>query len=100
MFLDAVKMQSGLSCNNIHLIRLYHPLDGIINPKYKLLPFITTIIFYKEKALAFNLDRCCHPTLYLRLILFHFYLIKTLYGQCINTKATKVLKYCPFFGHI
>jgi hypothetical protein len=42
-------------------VGLYHPLDGIPNPKYKLLHFLTTKLFRKEKkALAFNWDRCCH----------------------------------------
>ncbi len=39
-------------------IGLYHPLDGISNPKYKLLHLLTPEIFIKEKkALAFNQDR-------------------------------------------
>ncbi len=50
---------------------LYHPLDGITYPKYKLLHFWTTKFFFqKKKALAFNLDRCCHLALCLWLILF------------------------------
>jgi len=54
-------------------IGLYHPLDGITDPKYKLLHFLTTNFFCKEKkAIAFNRDRCCHLALCLRLILFHF----------------------------
>jgi hypothetical protein len=37
-----------------------HPLDGVTSPKYKLLCFLTTELFCKEKnALAFNRDRCC-----------------------------------------
>jgi hypothetical protein len=44
--------------------RLYHPLDGITNPKHKLLHFLTDIDFYKEKnARALNQDRCCHLAL-------------------------------------
>ncbi len=40
---------------------ILHPLDGITNPKYKLLCFLIAIIFYKDSlALAFNQDRCCH----------------------------------------
>jgi hypothetical protein len=32
------------------LIRLYHPLDGINNPKYKLLHFLTTnFVFVKRR---------------------------------------------------
>jgi hypothetical protein len=55
--------------NHIHHTGLYHPLDGVTNPKYKLLRFLTTIIFYKEKkALAFNWDRCCYLVLCLWLI--------------------------------
>jgi hypothetical protein len=53
-------------------IRLYLPLDDIINPKYKLLHFLTTKKCCKEnKALAFNRDWCCHLALCLRLFLFH-----------------------------
>ncbi len=49
---------------------LYHPLDGITNPKFKLLHFLT--FFCREKKeLAFNRDWCCHLALCLRLILFH-----------------------------
>ncbi len=52
---------------------LFHPADGFANPKYKLLHFFTTIIFFKEKkALAFNWDRCCNLALCLWLILFHW----------------------------
>ncbi len=50
----------------------HHPLDGVTNPKNKLLRFFTTITFYKEKkALAYNWERCCHLALCLWLILFH-----------------------------
>jgi hypothetical protein len=53
-------------------IGLHHPLDGVTNPKYKLLHFIQlTNLFCKEKALAFNWDTCCHLALCLWLIL-HF----------------------------
>jgi hypothetical protein len=53
---------------------LDHPLDGITNPKYKLLHLIKTKFFCKEKkALAFNRDSCCHLVLCLQLILFHLY---------------------------
>ncbi len=35
--------------------------------------FLWTIFFYKEKkALAFNWDRCCHLSICLQLILFHW----------------------------
>ncbi len=51
---------------------LDRPLDGVTNPKHKLLHFLTTKFFCKEnKALAFNRDRCCHLVLCLQLILFH-----------------------------
>jgi len=50
----------------------YHPLDGITNPKYKLLCFLTIKFFSKvKKALAFNRDRCCHLAICLQLNLFH-----------------------------
>jgi hypothetical protein len=53
---------------------LYHPLDGNINLKYKLLCFLTpNKKLSKKKALAFNRERCCHQALCLRLILFHLY---------------------------
>ncbi len=53
-------------------MRLCHPPDGSTSPKYKLLCFITTKFFCKDKnALAFNRDRCCHLVLCLRLIPFH-----------------------------
>jgi hypothetical protein len=52
-------------------IGLYCPLSGITYPKYILMCFLTTLIFYSQKkALAFNRDRCRHLTLCLRLILF------------------------------
>jgi hypothetical protein len=53
---------------------LYHPLDGVTNPKYKLLCSLTAKkSFRKEKkALAFNQYRCCHLALCLQLILFHW----------------------------
>jgi hypothetical protein len=51
---------------------LDHPLDGVTNPKYKLVHFLTTKFFCKEKkAIAFNWDRCCHLVFCLQLILFH-----------------------------
>ena len=52
---------------------LFHPLDGDTNLKYKLLCFLTpNKKISKKKALAFNLDKCCHLALCLQLILFHF----------------------------
>jgi len=60
----------------ICLMRLCQPPDGSTGPKYKLLCFITTNFFCKEKtALAFNRDRCCHLVLCLRLIPFHYLII-------------------------
>jgi len=57
-------------------IGLYHLLDGVTNPQYKMLHFLTITFFYKEnKALAFNRDRCCYLALCLRLILFHCIII-------------------------
>jgi hypothetical protein len=54
---------------------LHHPSDGITNLKYKLQCFLTTKFFWcKEKALAFNWDRCCHLAICLQLILFHWIL--------------------------
>ncbi len=35
------------------LMGLYHPLDGITNPKYKLLRFLTTIFLQREKVTSF-----------------------------------------------
>jgi hypothetical protein len=55
-----------------HQIGLCYLLDGITIPKYKLLHFSTTKFFYREKALAFNRDRCCHLTLCLFLILLYY----------------------------
>ncbi len=69
---------------NCHLLssltmRLCQPPDGNTSPKYKLLCFITTIFFGKEKnALAFNRDRCCNLVLCLRLIPFHCHLWSSL----------------------
>ncbi len=59
--------------NSPEIIGLFHPLDGITNPKYKLLCFLTTNFCKEKKALAFNWDRCCHLALCLWLILFHFH---------------------------
>jgi hypothetical protein len=66
----------GVGCligDNREAIGLHHPLDGVTNPKYKLLRFTQLTIFCKKKsALAFNHDWCYHLALCLRLILFHF----------------------------
>jgi hypothetical protein len=51
------------------IIGLYHPPDGVTNPKYKLFCSYTTNFFGKEKkALSFNQDRCCHLALCLWMI--------------------------------
>jgi hypothetical protein len=64
---------------SLFAMRLCHPPDGSTSPKYKLLCFITTKFFCKEKnTLAFNRDTRCHLVLYLRLIPFH--LVKHLEG--------------------
>jgi hypothetical protein len=61
-----------LTCLVDLAMRLCQPPDGSTSPKYKLLCFITTKFFCKEKnALAFNRDRCYHLVLCLRLIPFH-----------------------------
>jgi hypothetical protein len=49
-----------------------HPLNGITNPKYKLLRFLTTNFFKEKKALFFNWDGCCHVALRSWLIIFHW----------------------------
>jgi len=60
--------QNKKLCNCI--IGHYHPLDGVNNPKYKLLCFLKAKIVCIEKSLALNQDRCCHLALCLWLILF------------------------------
>jgi hypothetical protein len=68
------KLQKIRHLWQIITIGLHHPLDGVMNPKYKLLRFIQLTIFCKKKrAQAFNKDRCCHLALCLRLILFYCY---------------------------
>ncbi len=47
-------------------------LDGITNPKYKLLRSSTTIFFKEKKAIGFKRDSCCHLALCIWLILFHW----------------------------
>ncbi len=57
-------------------MRLCHPPDGSTSPEYKLLCFIATKFFCKDKnTLAFNRDRCCHLVICLRLIPFHWNLM-------------------------
>jgi hypothetical protein len=64
--------RENLGNKETQIMRLCHPPDGITSPKYKLLFFMTTNFFCKEKnALAFNRDRCCHLVFYLQLIPFH-----------------------------
>ncbi len=36
-----------------HPIGLYHPLDGVTNPKYKLLHFLTTNFWKREEGTSF-----------------------------------------------
>jgi hypothetical protein len=80
----------------------HHPLDGVTNSKYRLLPFLTKIFFGKtKKALAFNRDRCGHLALCLPLILF--ILRKTANSQmfkltyCIQTINCQLDKQCSTF---
>ncbi len=71
---------------NVALIGLYPPLDGITYPKYKLLCFITTIIFVKlKKALAFYWDRSCHLALCLWLILCAFNTFTAWHWQVLSS---------------
>jgi hypothetical protein len=64
--------RENLGNKETQIMRLCHPPDGITSPKCKLLFFMTTNFFCKEKnALAFNRDRCCHLVFYLQLIPFH-----------------------------
>jgi hypothetical protein len=73
------------------LIGLYHPLDGVTNPKYRLLCFLTTKFLCKEKkALAFNQDRCCHLVLCLWLIVFHYLSIIFTFASIIITLSLNV----------
>ncbi len=66
----------NLASKYFNRIGLHHPLDGVTNPKYKLLHFIHLTIFCKKKrALAFNQDRCCDLALCLQLILFHWAIV-------------------------
>ncbi len=73
------------------LIGLYPPLDGVTNPKHRLLCFLTTKFLCKEKkALAFNQDRCCHLVLCLWLILFHYLSIIFTFASIIITLSLNV----------
>ncbi len=72
------------------LMRLCHPPDGSTSPKYKLVCFITTKKFCKEKnALAFNRDRCCQLVLCLWLIPFHF---TTLFSAQLTNRPNTLLQ--------
>ncbi len=63
---------------------LYHPPDCVINLKYKLLYFLTSIIKnQRERHNAFNRDRCCHLAICLWLILFHCF--NTSISSCLET---------------
>ncbi len=54
-------------------MRLCQPPDGSTSPKYKLLHFLTIMIFYQEpNELAFNWDTCCHLVICLQLIASHY----------------------------
>ncbi len=57
---------------NVWILWKVHLCESLV-PKYKLLCFIITKFFCKEKnTLAFRRDRCCHLVLCLRLIPFHW----------------------------
>jgi hypothetical protein len=72
---------------------LDHPLDGVTNPKYKLLHILLTKFFCKEKkALAFNRDRCYHLVLCLQLILFH---CKMIFKKIVSVGFGR---FCVYFG--
>jgi hypothetical protein len=45
------------NCIFIKRIGLYHPLDGITNPKYKLLLFITANFLQRKVGTIFNRDK-------------------------------------------
>ncbi len=76
-------------------MRLCHPPDGSTTPKYKLLCFITTKNFCKEKnTLAFNRDKCCHLVLCLRLTPFHWKLV------WVQQTENCLLKILSFFGKV
>ncbi len=54
----------------------YHPIDGISNPKYKLLHFLTRNFLAKwrrHQLIHYNQDRCCLLALCLWLILLHYF---------------------------
>jgi hypothetical protein len=57
------------------LMRLCQPPDGSTSPKYKLLGFLTIMIFFYQEPneLAFNWDTCCHLVICLQLIASHCY---------------------------
>jgi hypothetical protein len=50
---------------------IYRTTDGVTNPKYKLLRFLTTIFCQELKVVAFNQDRCCHQVPCSQLILLY-----------------------------
>jgi len=53
----------------------YHQLNGITNPKNKLLHFLTTKYFFAMtgRHQLLTRDRCCHLSLSLQLILLHWH---------------------------
>jgi hypothetical protein len=61
---------------------LYHPPDDITNLKYKMLYFLTPIKKSKRKALAFNLDRCCHLFTINSLSLDYILPLMSAFSQC------------------
>ncbi len=53
-----ISTHSIKASSTMGLMGAYHPLDGIANPKYKSLRFLTATFFDKEKkAQALNWDR-------------------------------------------
>jgi hypothetical protein len=69
---NTLKMQTGTAQYEKNVLGLYHPLDGINNPKYNLLHFLTTNFLHREEGSSFSRDRCWYRALSLWLILFHW----------------------------
>ncbi len=73
-------------------IGLYHQLDGISNPNYKLLNFLTNkYIHRKKKSLAFNRDSCGHLALCLQLILLHYFLHRFYFVYLFRASLSRLL---------
>jgi hypothetical protein len=56
MELTKIILRQGLRCHDSEhsiLIGLCHPLDGVANPNYKLLCFLTTIFLPREEGTSF-----------------------------------------------